>query len=57
MGDEIRRLVQSHATASDVNDAAKRAGMHCLHDDGLTKVAAGLTTLDEVLRVSMRAIS
>jgi general secretion pathway protein E len=55
--DEIRRLVQSHATASDVNEAAKRAGMHCLHDDGLTKVAAGLTTLDEVMRVSMRAMS
>ena len=57
VGEEIRGLVQSHATASDVNEAAKRAGMHCLHDDGLTKVAAGLTTLEEVMRVSMRAMS
>ncbi len=53
--DEVRRLVQGHATAAEINDAAKRAGMHSLGDDGLVKVAGGHTTFEEVMRVSMRA--
>jgi len=52
--DEVRRLIQARATASEINEAAKRAGMGSLGDDGLAKVAAGQTTLEEVLRVSMR---
>ena len=54
VNDEIRRLVQAQATAAQINEAARRAGMRSLFNDGLTKVAAGLTTLEEVLRVSMR---
>jgi general secretion pathway protein E len=53
--DDIRRLVQANATASEINAAAKRAGMHSLCEDGLIKVAAGRTTLEEVMRVSVRA--
>ncbi|MFO8014773.1 MAG: type II secretion system ATPase GspE [Phycisphaerae bacterium] len=53
--DDIRRLVQSNATASEINTAAKRGGMHTLCEDGLMKVAAGRTTLEEVMRVSVRA--
>lgn len=52
--DDVRKLVQSRATASDINAAARRADMHSLCDDGLVKVAAGQTTLEEVMRVSMR---
>jgi len=52
--DPIRKLVQSHATAAEINDAALHAGMHSLCDDGLAKVAAGQTTLEEVMRVSVR---
>lgn len=57
VSDEVRKLVQNHATSADINDAARRAGMHSLTDDGLVKVEAGLTTLEEVLRVSMRGAS
>ncbi len=53
--DDIRRLVQAHATASEINEAARRAGMHSLREEGLMKVAAGETTLEEVMRVSVRA--
>ncbi len=55
VNDEIRKLIRSHATASEINEAAKRAGMHSLCDDGLGKVAAGETTFEEVMRVSVRA--
>ena len=53
--DRVRKLVQHQATAAEIDEAAKRAGMHSLADDGLAKVCAGVTTLDEVIRVSLRA--
>ena len=53
-GEEIRRLVQAGATASQIHDAARRAGMHSLSDDALAKAAAGRTTLEEVIRLSVR---
>ena len=43
------------ATAADVKAAAMQSGMHTLRDDGLAKAATGVTTLDEVHRVTMRA--
>jgi len=53
--DEIRVLVHARETASAINNAALRAGMHSLRDDALVKVEAGQSTLEEVMRVSMRA--
>jgi len=53
--DEIRVLIHGRETASAINNTAIRVGMHTLADDGLVKVADGQTTLDEVMRVSMRA--
>lgn len=53
--DAVRKLVQHQATAAEIDQAAKRAGMHSLADDGLAKACAGVTTLDEVIRVSLRA--
>ncbi|MBI1335795.1 MAG: type II secretion system protein GspE [Phycisphaera sp.] len=55
IGSEVRSLIQTHATAAQINDAARRAGMRSLCDDGLIKVGQGTTTLEEVMRVSMRA--
>ncbi len=53
--DEIRLLIHGHETASSINNAAVRTGMKNLSDDGLAKVASGITTLDEVMRVAARA--
>lgn len=52
--DAVRRLVQSRATVSEIKAAAKEAGMTSLAEDGLAKVAAGRTTLEEVMRVATR---
>ena len=38
--------------ANTLNTIATRGGMLSLYEDGLRKVAAGLTTLDEVVRVT-----
>ena len=53
--DEVRTLVHQRATASSIGAAAARAGMRSLADDGLAKVGRGHTTLEEVMRVSVRA--
>ena len=52
MNDHCRELVQSRANASQIREAGMRAGMHLLATDGLLKVHQGVTTLDEVMRVT-----
>jgi type IV pilus assembly protein PilB len=48
--DEVR-LITRRASEDDLRDAARRAGMRTLMEDGLAKAAAGLTTLAELARV------
>jgi len=49
---EIRRLITSGADSVTIKEAAMRRGMTSLFEDGLRKVKAGVTTLNEVLRVT-----
>ncbi|MBD3940690.1 Flp pilus assembly complex ATPase component TadA [Microbacterium sp. NEAU-LLC] len=51
--DDIESLVVTRATGSEIRQAALREGMVSLRDDGWSKVAQGLTTIEEVLRVSV----
>jgi type II secretory ATPase GspE/PulE/Tfp pilus assembly ATPase PilB-like protein len=53
LDDEIRRLISTRATASDIKDAALRNGTHTLRDDGIEKILAGATTIAEVERVTL----
>lgn len=52
MDDACRDLVQSRGNASQIREAGLQAGMHLLATDGLLKVHQGVTTLDEVMRVT-----
>jgi type II secretory ATPase GspE/PulE/Tfp pilus assembly ATPase PilB-like protein len=52
MNDEIRDLVMRNADASEITAAARRRGMRSLREDGWLKVASGLTTAGEVMRVT-----
>jgi general secretion pathway protein E len=52
MGDELRRLIMKNAPATDLTECARRNGMRNLREDGWAKVASGVTTFDEVLRVT-----
>jgi len=54
LNDDLRRLVQARATASEIRDAAIHAGTRILRDDGIDKILAGVTTISEVERVSVR---
>ncbi len=50
--DEIRGLVMKQADAAAIRRAATARGMNTLRQDGADKVIAGLTTIEEVLRVT-----
>ncbi|HEX4193783.1 MAG TPA: type II secretion system ATPase GspE [Stellaceae bacterium] len=50
--DEIRRLVLSHATVHDIHRAGAAEGMGSMYDDGIAKAIAGITSIEEVLRVT-----
>ncbi|MCL6445363.1 MAG: GspE/PulE family protein [Alicyclobacillus sp.] len=52
MNDEIRKLIMRNADAAEIAAAARRQGMRTLREDGWEKVRAGLTTAEEVLRVT-----
>jgi type II secretory ATPase GspE/PulE/Tfp pilus assembly ATPase PilB-like protein len=50
--DEIRNLAATRPHAKAVRDVAGKAGVATLVEDGLEKVRAGVTTFDEVTRVT-----
>jgi general secretion pathway protein E len=52
MNDELRKLVMRNADASAITAAARRHGMRTLREDAWRKADSGLTTVDEVLRVT-----
>lgn len=49
---EIQNLIVRRASSRDIREAADRAGMRTLAQDGKDKVLAGITTEEEVLRVT-----
>ncbi len=49
---DIRRLILDHASADDIRDQALSSGMRTLREDGRLKVLAGVTTIEEVERVT-----
>jgi general secretion pathway protein E len=55
MSDPIRRLIMKHATSGEIQDLAVAEGMRTMYLDGLNKCLKGVTTLDEVLRVTQEA--
>ncbi|MBS4208943.1 GspE/PulE family protein [Bacillus sp. FJAT-50079] len=52
VNNEIRELIMNAASANTIHKYVQQSGMVSLMTDGLLKVARGLTTTEEVLRVS-----
>jgi type IV pilus assembly protein PilB len=52
MSDRIKDMIVAHSPESEVAAAAREEGMLTLREDGITKVRSGLTSLEEVLRVT-----
>jgi general secretion pathway protein E len=50
--DEIRKLILASADANQIRAVARQRGMRTLLEDGIKKITAGETTLNEVFRVT-----
>ena len=51
--DTVQRLIFDHAPATLLRQRARELGMRTMREDGMPKVASGMTSLSEVLRVTM----
>jgi len=51
--DEIESLVINHATSSQIQRAAQEQGMLTMRQDGYLKALSGVTSADEVNRVTV----
>jgi type IV pilus assembly protein PilB len=49
----MANLIQVHSSLPELRDAAREQGMKLLVDSGMDKVAAGITSLEEVLEITM----
>ena len=52
LDDEMHRVIMEGADATTLHITARRQGMITLYEDGLRKVVQGLTSLEEVMRIT-----
>lgn len=50
--DAVRQLAHDRSSSWEIRQAARKDGMHTLREDAWCKVLNGITTVDEVLRVT-----
>jgi general secretion pathway protein E len=55
LNEEIRRMVMKHATSSEIEEQSRRNGMRTMYEDGLIKALQGVTSAEEILRVTQEA--
>ncbi|MEX2008212.1 MAG: ATPase, T2SS/T4P/T4SS family [Candidatus Spechtbacterales bacterium] len=48
----IKQLISSRVTATEIHEQARKEGMVTMLEDGVVKAVQGITTLEEVLRVT-----
>lgn len=52
MSERIKEMTVAHCPEAEIAMAARSEGMLTLREDGVSKVRAGMTSLEEVLRVT-----
>jgi type IV pilus assembly protein PilB len=52
LDDDLRDIITSNPTLTDMRRAAREKGMRTLREDGIKKVAEGLTTVEEIMRAT-----
>ena len=55
LSEDIRRQVMKHATSSEIEVRARAEGMRTMYEDGLIKALQGVTSAEEILRVTQDA--
>ena len=52
MDDALQAAIMEHADARRIHEQAVAGGMRSMYEDGLRKVLAGQTSVEEVLRAT-----
>jgi type IV pilus assembly protein PilB len=52
VSEEIERLIAERASTEVIAHIAREQGMQSLQEDGMEKAREGITTIEEVLRVT-----
>jgi type IV pilus assembly protein PilB len=52
VSEEIKKLILAKASSGEIKELARREGMSTLWEDGLNKIKAGITSPEEVVRVT-----
>ena len=50
--DEIRKMILAHASTQEIRERAIQLGMTTLRQDGWRKILEGITTVEEIIRVT-----
>jgi general secretion pathway protein E len=57
MTDPVRKLIMAHEEAGAIQKLAIEEGMSTMFENGLTKAVQGVTTIEEVMRVTSEALT
>ena len=52
MSDTIRQMVMKNASADEIEQLARKEGMRTMREEGMVRAAQGVTSVEEVLRVT-----
>lgn len=52
VSESIKELINANATADKIEERARKEGMLTMFEDGILKAAQGITSIEEILRVS-----
>ncbi len=55
LSEAIRQLILSHADGTEIQLTAIKNGMETMKGDGIRKALQGITTIEEVMRVTQDA--
>jgi len=53
MTDDLRRMAARDASIMEIQEGARKAGFKAMRYDGIKKVLRGLTTMEEIDRVTI----
>jgi type IV pilus assembly protein PilB len=53
INEEIQKMIYEHVGASKLREKARSLGMRTMREDGARKVTSGLTTIDEVVSITV----
>jgi type IV pilus assembly protein PilB len=53
VNEEIQRMIYDNVGTAKLRDKARSLGMRTMREDGVRKVLAGLTSIDEVVSITV----